>query len=127
MKILLDTSAMIDYISGNTKVRDILESSDGINISPISFYEVLIGIEDKQGRTAIRNTFSEFPSLPFTTHDSMRAASIHLYLREKGRIINPLDILIAAQALEHGFTLLTKDKDFDRISEGFDLTVLKIK
>lgn len=119
MKILVDTSAIIEWRVGNPNVIRAINESENINISSLSQYEVLVGDESER----VKEFFRNFPLLPFTVRDSLKAVSIYRSLAKKGKIINTMDMLIAAQALERGLTIVTKDGDFDKIKE---LNVVKI-
>ncbi len=119
MKILVDTSAIIEWRAGNPNAVRVINESENTNISSLSQFEVLVGDESEK----VKEFFRNFPLLPFTARDSLRAVSIYRALVKKGKIINTMDMLIAAQALERGLTIVTKDGDFDRIKE---LNVVKI-
>jgi predicted nucleic acid-binding protein len=119
MKILVDASAIIEWRANNPNAINAIRGSDNINISSLSQYEVLVGEEDEKAKVFFR----EFPLLPFTGRDSLTAVSIYKSLSRKGKIINTMDMLIAAQAIERGLTIVTRDGDFDRIK---GLNVVKI-
>jgi predicted nucleic acid-binding protein len=128
MKILLDTSALIDQIQGDVEVGKIIERATKVGVSPIVFYELCAGMEKEGGIAELRNNFSEYQGLPFTIKDAVTAAEIYHALSKKGQRVNTSDILIAAQALEHGLTIITKDSDFESIkSVSPYLSVLKLK
>ncbi|MDE1850836.1 MAG: type II toxin-antitoxin system VapC family toxin [Candidatus Micrarchaeota archaeon] len=127
MKLLLDTSALIELMRGNSLVAQIVEKSESTSISPISLYEVMVGITDKAKRSKLRHAFTDFAALPFTMQDAVTSANIGLELSGKGKAVNVLDILIAAQAVAHGLTILTGDKDFNHISlANSDVSVIQI-
>ncbi|MDE1865827.1 MAG: type II toxin-antitoxin system VapC family toxin [Candidatus Micrarchaeota archaeon] len=120
MKVLVDASAIIEWRAGNPNAIRAINESENINISSLSQYEVLVGDESEK----VKDFFRNFPLLPFTARDSLKAVNIYRALAKKGKVINTMDILIAAQAFERGLTIVTKDGDFDRIK---DVEVVKIE
>jgi predicted nucleic acid-binding protein len=64
----------------------------------------------------------------FTKKDSILASKIYKKLKEKGKLIGIMDILISSQALNRELTLVSKDTDFLKIKEEFtDFKILYIK
>ena len=57
-----------------------------------------------------------FETLPITGRTSRIYARIRDALRTKGRPIPANDLWIAAQAIEHGLPLLSRDRHFDVVS-----------
>ena len=56
------------------------------------------------------------------------AFQISIKLRDAGRIIQAIDILIASMCINREFTLVTKDNDFSRIKEiekSFQVKIVK--
>jgi hypothetical protein len=45
---------------------------------------------------------------------------IYKRLRDKGKLIGYFDILISAQAINRGLTLVTKDTDFLKVADEFN-------
>ncbi len=59
---------------------------------------------------------SRLASLPFTPETAKRYGTLRASLEKAGKTIGPADLLIAATALEHGLTLITRsDREFGRI------------
>lgn len=52
--------------------------------------------------------------------DSVIGSRIYKRLKDKGKLIGGFDILISAQAINKGLTLMTKDSDFIKIKEEFN-------
>lgn len=55
--------------------------------------------------------------LPLTSRDIKKATSIYAKLKVKGLIVNDIDILLSAQALNRNLIIVTKDKDFETIKK----------
>jgi predicted nucleic acid-binding protein len=125
MKILLESSAIIEYLKGNIYVREILEKAEDFYVSSLSVFEVLLG---KVKEDEILDFLSSFKIVSFTKKDSILASKIYKKLKEKGKLIGIVDILISSQALNRELTLVSKDTDFLKIKEEFtDFKILYIK
>jgi predicted nucleic acid-binding protein len=61
---------------------------------------------------------------PFLAHDGVAAARVQSVCRSKGVYAGSIDFLIAAACCQHGFPLLTTDKDFVRIAGHCDLVTV---
>lgn len=113
---LIDTNALLDYLAGSLPVNaqafveGILDAE--FNVSVINRIEVL-------GHASTTQDLTDFMNLSTThqlTHDVIEQT---IQLRKQKKIKLP-DAIIAATALVHGFTLLTRNtKDFYHI-DGLD-------
>lgn len=54
---------------------------------------------------------------PLDLETSRRFGEIHRKLREKGRVLSQVDMMVAALALQMGLTVLTTDGDFEALPE----------
>ena len=43
MKVLIESSAIIDYLKGNKKVKEVILNSDEFYVSFLTVYEILLG------------------------------------------------------------------------------------
>ncbi|AWR98496.1 type II toxin-antitoxin system VapC family toxin [Metallosphaera hakonensis] len=114
MRILLESSAVIEYLKGNRKVKEVMDNAEDFYISSLSVYEILLG---KVNENKIFNFLSAFKILNVNMKDSIIASRIYKRLRDKGKLIGSFDILMGAQAINRDMTLVTKDTDFLRIKE----------
>lgn len=120
--IVLDTSAIIELNLGTEKGKKIARfiEKEATAISAISVNEFLIGAKNKK-------LLDEFVKtthiLPFDAEAAYKSVEIEEKLKGKGKMINKLDILIAATVLVHGLQLITADKDFMNIEELKVITV----
>jgi predicted nucleic acid-binding protein len=55
--------------------------------------------------------------LPFTTASARIATNIELELKEKGRQVNLIEVLIAAVTIENNSRLVTRDEGYTHIKE----------
>lgn len=89
--------------------------------------EIYQGVEragDPEGAEAELSAFLEsVPILPFSPAVARRCARLRESLRRSGRRVNQraLDLIIAATALEHDLTLVTRNQDDYRDIPGLRL------
>lgn len=114
---LVDTDILSFYFKGDQKVvkkfNDYLKEFDVINISIITYYEILGGLKFKKAEKQIKE-FEEFVNNNTIIHISEESAKIsgdiYASLRLKGITIGTSDILIAGIALENELTLITNNE-----------------
>jgi tRNA(fMet)-specific endonuclease VapC len=114
---LVDTDILSFYFKGDSKVfdkfNDYLKEFDVINVSIITYYEILGGLKFKKAERQIKE-FEEFVSNNTIIHISEQSAKlsgdIYADLRQKGITIGTSDILIAGIAIENELTLVTNNE-----------------
>ncbi len=131
MNVFLDSSAIISYLKGDEKVREVIESADEVFTSSICAFETLVGesyARIKKFRSG--NEASAFLEgtviVPFNEKDAELAAEAQAKLVAKGTTQNAIDVLIAASAARSNIEIVTKDRDYDAIQEVMNLRVKKI-
>lgn len=110
----LDTSILIDYMTGNTKIVGLVDeyaSKEMTSITTITEYE-LLKHGDKIKREIAEGVIDSMQVYPFTSSSALEAAKIFERLRKSGRMINENDILIAGIAFSNNELLITRDKRF---------------
>ena len=123
MRILLDSSAIIEFLRGNSKVMNLIEQSDVIFTSVICAYEVLVGemYRDKKGLKSllkeVKELLRELNPMPLVMEDCIKASEISSALMVKGKVVSVADALISAQAIRRNLMIVTKDLDFNVIKE----------
>ncbi|MFP3317453.1 MAG: type II toxin-antitoxin system VapC family toxin [Candidatus Nanopusillus sp.] len=117
MKVLIESSAIIDYLKGNKKVKEVILNSEDFYASSLTVYEILLG---KVKESEILDFLSAFKIINPTKKDAIIGSQIYKKLKDKGKLIGSFDILISAQAINRRLTLVTKDSDFLKVKEEFD-------
>ena len=124
MTYLVDSDWVADWLAGIARAVGLLSSlsGDGLAISLVTYGEIYEGIYFGRDPDKSRQIFHAFlrgvDVLPLNKRIMQRFARIRGDLRRKGQIIPDPDILIAATAIHHNLTLLTRNlKDFQRIPE----------
>jgi len=117
MKVLIESSAIIDYLKGNKKVKEVILNSEDFYVSSLTVYEILLG---KVKESEIFDFLSAFKIIYPTKKDAIIGSQIYKKLKDRGKLIGGFDILISAQAINRRLTLVTKDSDFLKVKEEFD-------
>jgi len=124
MKYLLDTDTCIAVLRGQKNAVDAIQqiSPDQIAISSITRYELTYGalrLGTKRQKTElakIEKFLDLIDELPFQKTTAQIAARIRCELEHEGLPIGPMDLQIAATALEANSILVTGNKrEFGRI------------
>jgi tRNA(fMet)-specific endonuclease VapC len=117
--VFLDTSVVIAFLVGDTKVvvlvKEFAEKED-IKTTTITEYELL------KHKTALKKQLaedflSEITVCSFDRAAARNAASLYEKLRETGKMINENDLLIAGSSLANDEVLLTRDQKFSNLGE----------
>ena len=121
---LVDTDILSEFLRGNTKVikkvDEYLQTYEAINLSIITYYEILNGLLYKDAKKQLKK-FIDFTDLnkvlPLTIRAARQGAEIFADLRKKGQPIGHTDSLIAGIALAHDLELVTNNTEhFKRVN-----------
>jgi predicted nucleic acid-binding protein len=128
--IMLDTTACIDFLKGNTKLKALLLTQDPyLAITPISIYEIMIGLhrtKRQRSKSYFQETlrvWAEFRSslklYPIDRKEAECAAEIYDELETQGKIIDDNDILIAGVMRANDITRIAtrNKKHFQKIDQ----------
>jgi len=118
MPYLVDSDVMVDLTLGNSGAADFLDSlADAWSISMITSLELLAGARTQRETTDLDLVLSSYSAIPPSEEIARRAYYLmKTYARSYG--LHVLDALIAATAIEEGFTLVSKNRrHFQMISE----------
>ena len=116
---LLDSNIIIDIFRGDKKTISRVKQIDGVYVPVIVIGELYYGA-NKSDQTPKRKLeveqLEEIVTVLNITRSTARIyGEIKDKLRAKGRPIPENDIWIAAVAIEHQLTLITKDKHFENL------------
>ena len=122
MTYLVDTHWVASYLNGRQDAIQLLNTlaQSGIAISLITYGEIYDGIYHGRTPRAAERGFLQFlqiaPVLPLNKSIMKRFARIRGDLRIVGRVFADADIMIAATAIHHGLTLVSRNtRHFSRI------------
>jgi len=119
--ILIDTNAYVAFKRGETSIIEIIQYAETLGISPIMLGELLSGFEGENRAKKNREELQQFLQssrirlFSITLDTAKFYSQIYSSLRKKGAPIPSNDMWIAAQALEHGCILCTRDHHFKEI------------
>ena len=124
MKYLVDSDYVADYLGAHPAAMQLFSSfaKNDLAISLITYGEIYEGIHFGRDPQKTTDVFQRFLRsvviLPLTQPIMQQFARIRGELRRTGKIIGDFDILIAATAIRHNLTLLTRNtRDYQRIPE----------
>ena len=124
MKYLLDTDTCIALLRGHPEaVAEAMRCRpDDLAVSSITRYELTYGAlrcGPRRGKTEsgkVDTFLRALHEIPFSDQTAEQAARIRNALESKGNPIGPMDLLIAATAIESGLKLVTgNQREFGRI------------
>lgn len=119
MPYLIDTDWAIDYLAGVPESQDLLDHlvDEGIAISIVTFMEIYQGVlrtpDPLRTEEQVAAFLESVPVVPFSVAVARRCARLRESLRREGKRIHAraLDLLVAATALEHDLTLVSRNSD----------------
>ena len=134
MKLVLDTSFLIELLKGNKRAISALEERKekavDIAVSAFTVYELMVGAyylwkkyDDPRELARVEHLLTPLTIIPITEDVALKAAKIQAMLKLEGVEMRDADIIIACT--EDG-EVLTFDKDFEPLKKlGFNITILK--
>ena len=123
-RALIDTDILSYYFKGDSlvveNVKKYLSEYDIIEISLITYYEIMSGLLHKNAHKQLEifNYFVTENIIIALTEESCKISSeIYSKLRISGELIDDIDLLIAGVAIENEMTFVTNNENhFGRIS-----------
>src|SRR5687767_4972770 len=114
MKAVIDTNILIDYLNGSQKAKQELDAFEELYISLITWMEILVGADEGEEDSKIREFLRRFRVHPVDEGVAERAVDIRR--REKMRLP---DAIIWATAQQLGTLLVTRNmRDFPARNPG---------
>jgi tRNA(fMet)-specific endonuclease VapC len=125
---LLDTDILSEFLRGNSKVaakvEEHVEVYGLVNLSIITYYEILNGLLYKDAKKQLKK-FTDFVELnkviPMTMRTAKVAAEIYADLRKKVREIGHTDTLIAGIDIANDLQLVTNNTDHFKRIKGLEI------
>ncbi|MFB6145286.1 MAG: type II toxin-antitoxin system VapC family toxin [Candidatus Nanohaloarchaea archaeon] len=104
-----DSSFLIDLVQENKNAVKIAKNSELIVTSILCVYELskLIDFDKKK--------LEQNKIVKPTIEEVQKAGEIYRDLKQRGEMVNQIDILISSQSINRNLELLTADKDFKKI------------
>ena len=128
--IIVDTTVWIDYLSGrDNSETDYLDrelSRQRLGLTDLILCEPLQGLPDERSFTRVLQELRKFELFETGGEEmAILAARNFRRLRQHGRTVRKtIDCLIATFCLQHGHSLLHRDRDFDHFEQVLGLTVI---
>ncbi len=122
-RVLIDTDILSYFFKGNpnviSKFEEYLQNFDVIEISIITYYEIISGLLAKNAIKQL-SIFDDFVTnchiLPMTQKSAQISANLYASLRKSGNTVDDIDLFIAGIAIENNITLVTNnERHFSRI------------
>jgi tRNA(fMet)-specific endonuclease VapC len=118
-RFILDTNVVSSFMHGRDRQLDARISvyvKPALCLSAVSYGETLYGLfhkpEAMRLAAAAERLFSMVDILPWTMDTARRYGELRVAMRRAGKALQPLDMLIAAHALEAGAVLVSSDTAF---------------
>ena len=129
-KILIDSSVWIHFFRGApaalTEIVQRLVIDDfAVTCGPV-LTEVVRGARSKKEEKSLREKLSPLICYPLQKEDFEGAASLGVSLKQKGYVVNTLDLLIAYVCLREEIPVLHNDSDFEFIARHSSLKTLRL-
>ena len=131
--ILVDTSALVDFLRGtkseaSQRFKVVLRQAIPFGITSLIYQELLQGARSEKEyrllRTYLETQRFYHPREPVDSY--ARAARIYFDCRRKGVTVrSTIDCLIAQIAMDHDLLLLHNDNDFDAMASIIPLKIYK--
>ncbi len=131
MRVLVDTSAWVEYLRGtgsphNRWLHAALEQGTDLAWTDPVLFELTAGAASPERAARLRALLLRGTPLPVAgLRDWEDAAVLYRSARSAGRTVrSTVDCLIAAVALRTGTPVLARDRDYDVLAEFTDLQLL---
>ena len=118
-KLLLDTNIVIEVMRGNHELAEKINRHSGFAVSVTVAGELYIGVNRVSNKVKHMKMLARFLDmctiLSVDQDTAVHYGAIASDLQKKGKPIPTNDIWIAASAVQHGYTLATRDNHFREI------------
>ncbi|MGR0480594.1 MAG: type II toxin-antitoxin system VapC family toxin [Candidatus Electronema sp. V4] len=126
--VLIDTDILSLFLRNNREVvgrfKSYLAMYKNINISIISYYEIISGLKHRDADKKM-NLFLSFAAknrlVPLTEQSVSISAEIYAELRKEGKPLDDIDLLIAGTAVANNLVLVTRNQSHFKRIKGLEL------
>lgn len=121
-RYMLDTNMVSYLLKGDKNVAGNLVSHpmSSLCISSLTEGELMYGVAKRPEATRLRRVVSEFlrrvEVLPWGSGEAQRYGIVRANLEAQGKVLSPIDLLIAVHALEQETILVTHDHAFEWVT-----------
>lgn len=125
--IVVDSSVWIsrlhNVVTPETLKFDEIEDFGDIVLGDIVLLEILRGTRDDQNAANVLKKLQDYKPVPMLSPNlAVKAAHNYRILRERGRTVSKTpDLIIGTYCIEHGHSLLQRDKDYLPMAEHLGL------
>ena len=125
MQAMLDTNTLVYVLNRRPQHQTVVERYDAADprltcISSITLAELRFGVEQSALREVTQAKLDRLAAaltvLPFEARAAHAYGVLRAQLQKAGKLIGPLDMLIAGHAISHGALLVTNNvREFSRV------------
>lgn len=134
MSILVDTSVWSLALRRDgvitsphvTRLATGLRDGEALFVTGLILQELLQGLAGPRAKEAILIQFQNLPVLTPTLDDHIAAAELRNSARRRGVQVGTIDALLAQIVIRHDFSILSADRDFERLSALSPLRVVSV-
>jgi predicted nucleic acid-binding protein len=119
--VILDTNALSAFVDGDAAVGEVLRHQARACIPVIVLGEFRYGISQSRHRSTyeqwLASQLGHFEVLSVTDDTAKAYAALRVALKQSGTPIPANDAWIAALAVQHRLTVLSRDRHFDAVPQ----------
>ena len=129
--VLVDTSIWIDFFQAPdsraaSELVSLIKDHNRVALCGIVVQEILQGIRERKSFELVRERLFIFPFVETNRETWVLAASLYRDLRAKGITLPPVDVTIAAIALQNDMTLFSRDGHFGALAHSKGLRLYEM-
>ena len=118
--VLVDTSIWIDFFQApeshtGSELVSLIKDHNSVALCGIVLQEILQGIRNQKSFVLARERLLKFPFVEANLDTWLLAASLYRDLRAKGITMPPVDVTIAAIAIQNDMSLFSRDAHFEAV------------
>ncbi|MBS3175615.1 type II toxin-antitoxin system VapC family toxin [Candidatus Woesearchaeota archaeon] len=119
MRYVLDSSAIIEILQWTLIGEKIVKlyGSELLWTTSICLHEIEAGLISQKEKERWKQIYQKLSLLPHDEQGALQSAETYHQLKNKGKMINILDILTAGICKAHDGNLITLDKDFLNVKD----------